>query len=296
MNKKYIVSGLLVTSLLLTACGNDDSSDSKDQHGSKSTNSEKHRSHHNEKHHEKKNVHRFAKKKDGSSSSSSSHQENTQSAEYYAKVWLTVFGPSDVDEFMHSDVSGNKMNPLDDVDSASYPDGMQLIVATPRARGVIHYTNNNDGTITVYDVPSHFQDRRWMDDDYSRKESQRILNNGDVYKLKHPSQSQIDKYAALFTNLNGNDGYAHTTKPKDDSSDDSSDHSTKVTRSNVIDKVEEYEGHALNTDKYIFKEPEKTDSGNWGFSYTDKAGKLRGSYIIDEDGNVTKYNEDGEET
>lgn len=145
----------------------------------------------------------------------------------------------------------------------------------------------------MYRVTSRM--RRWMDDDYSRKESQRILNNGDVYKLKHPSQSQIDKYAALFTNLNGNDGYAHTTKPKDDSSDDSSDHSTKVTRSNVIDKVEEYEGHALNTDKYIFKEPEKTDSGNWGFSYTDKAGKLRGSYIIDEDGNVTKFNEDGEE-
>lgn len=43
----------------------------------------------------------------------------------------------------------------------------------------------------------------------------------------------------------------------DNSSSDSSSDSEEVTRDNVIDKVESYEGEKLDTDTYTFKEPEK---------------------------------------
>lgn len=76
-------------------------------------------------------------------------------------------------------------------------------------------------------------------------------------------------------------------------SDTSSDN--KVTRSNVIDKVEAYEGHPLDTDTYTFKEPEQNEDGDWGFSILDKEGNLEGSYIVTSDGEVTKYDENGEE-
>ena len=52
-------------------------------------------------------------------------------------------------------------------------------------------------------------------------------------------------------NLNDEDD---TSESEDQSS--SSDEVT-VTRSNVIDIVEDYEGHQLDTDTYIYKEPEK---------------------------------------
>lgn len=84
----------------------------------------------------------------------------------------------------------------------------------------------------------------------------------------------------------------------DSSESDSSDDSIgeePVTRENVIDKVEEYEGEPLDTETYTYKEPEKTDDGDWGFSFTDENGDLAGSYTVDEDGIVTKYDEDGEE-
>ena len=80
----------------------------------------------------------------------------------------------------------------------------------------------------------------------------------------------------------------------DDSSSSSSSH-TSVTRDNVIDKVESYEGHKLDTDEYTYQEPEK-HGDTWGFSFTDKDGDLAGSYKIDaDDGYVTEYDEDGEE-
>lgn len=98
---------------------------------------------------------------------------------------------------------------------------------------------------------------------------------------------QIDKYIDDKMDAESDDD------SDDDSSSDSS--SGEVTRDNVIDKVESYEGHKLDTDTYTYKEPEKTDDGKWGFSFTDKDGDLAGSYTVDtDDGYVTEYDKDGE--
>ncbi|MCE4949995.1 hypothetical protein BUZ46_03830 [Staphylococcus hominis] len=74
----------------------------------------------------------------------------------------------------------------------------------------------------------------------------------------------------------------------------SSSSTEKVTRANVIDKVEDYEGHQLDTDTYTYKEPEQDENGDWGFSILDKNGDLVGSYIVTSDGIVTKYDEHGD--
>ena len=51
---------------------------------------------------------------------------------------------------------------------------------------------------------------------------------------------------------------------------DESSSTEKVTRANVIDKVEDYEGHQLDTETYTYKEPEQDENGDWGFSILDK--------------------------
>ncbi|TKW75112.1 MAG: hypothetical protein DI610_04690, partial [Staphylococcus hominis] len=75
---------------------------------------------------------------------------------------------------------------------------------------------------------------------------------------------------------------------------ESSSSTEKVTRANVIDKVEDYEGHQLDTETYTYKEPEQDENGDWGFSILDKNGDLVGSYIVTSDGIVTKYDEHGD--
>lgn len=67
-----------------------------------------------------------------------------------------------------------------------------------------------------------------------------------------------------------------------------------VTRANVIDFVESFEGDYLDTDKYTYREPEKRDDG-WGFAFYDKSGNLAGSYIVEDDGHVKKYDSDGDQ-
>ncbi|WP_436871507.1 hypothetical protein [Staphylococcus pseudoxylosus] len=90
---------------------------------------------------------------------------------------------------------------------------------------------------------------------------------------------------------------AETNSEIDDTdfSSESDSSEENVTRNNVIDYVEEYEGEPLDTEIYTYKEPEKNEDGEWGFSFTDKDGELAGSYIVDKNGNVTKYDEDGGE-
>ncbi|MCJ0955083.1 Ltp family lipoprotein [Mammaliicoccus sciuri] len=82
---------------------------------------------------------------------------------------------------------------------------------------------------------------------------------------------------------------------EDSDDEDTDDEYDIVTRSNVMDIVEDYEGSTLDTDTYTYREPEKRDDGSWGFAFYTKDGELAGSYIVDEDGIVTKYDEDGVE-
>lgn len=87
-----------------------------------------------------------------------------------------------------------------------------------------------------------------------------------------------------------------TNEAEDEDTDQSSSESSgeKVTRANVIDKVEDYEGHKLDTSTYTYKEPEQKSNGDWGFSFVDKNGDLAGSYIVTADGDVMKYDENGD--
>lgn len=278
MKFKYIATGLIVATLGLSACdinintgsGGDSKNSNKQGHNNNNSNQSS---------------------SNNSTSSDNQNTESTNSPQHYAKVWLSVIGNNnniDDTEISHKDISGEVLNPYNENASATFPNGTQALYGSPTAAGQVIYKDNNDGTIDVYDVPSHFQDKRWDEDEYSKNESNRILNNPKTINLKNISQSEIDNVTSIISESSGS---SDSSNNDDSSSDDNSD---KVTRDNVIDKVEDYEGQQLDTSQYTYKEPEQSDNGDWGFSFTDKDGDLAGSYIVDQDGNVTKYDEDGE--
>ncbi len=243
----------------------------------------------------------------GSKSSESRHTSNTDSKnskEYFARVWLTA--RNDVDNIFKEDsmnytpidMSGEPINPYNKEASKVYPDGTILLSPSYMYLGHVIFKDNGDGTVTFYDVPSHFQDRRWDEDDYTKNETTRILNNGETKQLVNPSEAKLDEVANHITSDTPEQPEEFDTDTESSSDDTSSEKDTssdeKVTRANVIDKVEDYEGHQLDTDTYTYKEPEQDENGDWGFSILDKNGDLVGSYIVTSDGIVTKYDEHGD--
>lgn len=243
----------------------------------------------------------------GSKSSESRHTSNTDSKnskEYFARVWLTA--RNDVDNIFKEDsmnytpidLSGEPINPYNKKASKVYPDGTIVLSPNYTFLGHVTFKDNGDGTVTFYDVPSHFQGRLWDEDDYTKNETTRILNNGETKQLANPSEAKLDEVANHITSDTPEQPEEFDTYTESSSDDTSSEKDTssdeKVTRANVIDKVEDYEGHQLDTDTYTYKEPEQDENGDWGFSILDKNGDLVGSYIVTSDGVVTKYDEHGD--
>jgi hypothetical protein len=105
-----------------------------------------------------------------------------------ARVWLSVYPAA-------ANAQGNKIPKISEVTdvsgqhmygdaSATFSDGTKMIIGNDPAYETIVFKDNGDGTISVYEVPSHFQDVRWQQPDYQKNESERILNNPHVIPLQ----------------------------------------------------------------------------------------------------------------
>jgi hypothetical protein len=74
----------------------------------------------------------------------------------YARVWLQVIGNKGVGELNVRHISaGEQLNPYDD-NSVDYPEDVIVLIGKIMADGIVTYSGNGDGTINVYDVPSHW--------------------------------------------------------------------------------------------------------------------------------------------
>ncbi|MGG3914388.1 hypothetical protein [Rossellomorea vietnamensis] len=74
----------------------------------------------------------------------------------YARVWLQVIGNGNVEELNVQHISaGEQLNPYDDK-SVEYPEDVIVLTGKAIADGTVTYSGNGDGTINVYDVPSHW--------------------------------------------------------------------------------------------------------------------------------------------
>ncbi|AVQ34012.1 hypothetical protein C7J88_07405 [Staphylococcus muscae] len=293
MKKQSILIGVVASTLLLTGCN---LLAPNNQNNNQSTN-----------HTKNQNTHQ-----DGQSNQN--HQQNTNdqgsyiydknTREYYAQIWLTdrdnlsVFTSMNDVSYTPIDASGTLVNPYNPDATVNYPDGTIVLSPSVTAAGSVTFRDNNDGTVTFFDAPGHFHDDGWFEDDFSLRESQKIIDQGRTVTIKNSAQSDINYVAQYITHSTPEPSAAEAfegfdvERPSSSSSDDSD---TSVTRDNVIDLVEDYEGEYLDTDTYTFKEPEQQSDGSWGFSIIDKAtGELAGSYIIDPDGTVTKYDENGD--
>lgn len=304
MKKQNILIGVAASTLILSGCGflNKDNNEQPKQSSTQSANQNDKSSKQNTQGNESEN-------NQTEQSNTSQQNENKgyiypkNTKEYYAQMMITGIGnydqlPYEHMKYMPVDVSGQPIYPHNPDASAYYPDGVIKLAASPFVQ--MAFRDNNDGTVTIYDyVPGDFRPVEWRDESYSMKETQKVLDNGRTVSIDtHIPTEVIDQVKLLFLQStpqrNALPSSSNTGSNSNNDTSSSSSSGTKVTRSNVIDLVEDYEGHLLDTSTYTFKEPEQMPDGRWGFSILDKAGNLVGSYIIDTDGTVTKYDEKGQ--
>lgn len=78
------------------------------------------------------------------------------------------------------------------------PQNVSFVSASPLAGGVFTYHNNGDGTVTVYPVPSHFQDYDWDDPIKGPQMANDIIRSAYVIDIRGVSDSLANRVAALM--------------------------------------------------------------------------------------------------
>ena len=75
----------------------------------------------------------------------------------YARVWLQVIGNTETDVINVRHIQEGEQVNLDQ-SNVTYPEDIIYLSGRIMASGHVHYSSNGDGSINIYDVPSHWQE------------------------------------------------------------------------------------------------------------------------------------------
>jgi hypothetical protein len=201
MNKKnlIILQAVFLFTIFLSACGslpvkNDSNSNNKDKVAEEEMI--------NEDDSNKNHVNEVSNNNAGPDEStrvdSSEGQESDALSEYsaeeieYARVWLQVVGNKDTEELNVEHISaGEPINPYDD-HSVNYPEDVISLGGKIMADGVVIYSGNGDGTINLYNIPSHWPSYQQIDksmEEYTKE----IINNTKQISIEPRDDEEISK-------------------------------------------------------------------------------------------------------
>ena len=123
-----------------------------------------------------------------------------------AKAWVAVMGTriaddnnGGVDNITTSTVSaGAPVASVSADKTVTFPTDVTVLTGTPLAEGMLTYHDNGNGTITVYDVPTHFQDPAWNNPDSAKQMAQHIVDTAHTVNVSGVSDGDAQKIVALM--------------------------------------------------------------------------------------------------
>lgn len=99
----------------------------------------------------------------------------------FARVWLQIIGNQDVEELNVYHISaGEQVNPYDD-HSVDYPEDVITLGGGIMADGIVTYSGNGDGTINLYNIPSHWPSKEQIDTSMEEYTDDIIENTEQIY-------------------------------------------------------------------------------------------------------------------
>ncbi|KSU63181.1 hypothetical protein AS034_02690 [[Bacillus] enclensis] len=99
----------------------------------------------------------------------------------YARVWLQVIGNKEEAKINIQHISaGEALNPYDE-DSAVYPENVIMLGGDIMADGTVTYNGNGDGTINIYNIPSHWPSAQQIEGSMRDYTDKIISNTEKVY-------------------------------------------------------------------------------------------------------------------
>ncbi len=204
MNKKnlIIILTVMLSSILLSACGgssvqSDENSSNKDKGSEEETNRDDETNQNNDNEGSTNNQNDIVSDENTSEDSSEAHASNSLSKYSakeieYARVWLQITGNKETEELNVEHISaGAPVNPYDD-NSVNFPEDVISLGGKIMADGIVTYSGNGDGTINLYNVPSHWPSYNQLD--MSMKEyTEDIIENTKQIYIETGDDNEVSK-------------------------------------------------------------------------------------------------------
>lgn len=108
----------------------------------------------------------------------------------YARVWLQIVGNQDIEALNISHIAaGEQVNPYEE-DSVDYPEDVITLYGKFMAEGTVVYSGNGDGTINLYEVPSHWPSNEQIDESMEEY-TENILKNTELIYIETGNDEDI---------------------------------------------------------------------------------------------------------
>lgn len=122
----------------------------------------------------------------------------------YARVWLQVIGNHGTEELnVYHTSAGETVNNYED-NSVPYPKDTIDLVGKYTADGSVTYSGNGDGTINVYDLPSHWPSPDEIMQTYGQSIKEYTEDIMENPKIVHIDPGDDEKVEALIKKMNLN--------------------------------------------------------------------------------------------
>ena len=108
----------------------------------------------------------------------------------YARIWLQLGPNQEIDELNVRYISAGELVNIYDDTSASYPKDVVTLEGSRSVDGSVTYSSNGNGTINVYDVPSHWPSSAQVDKGFMKNYTEDIIQNT---KLVHVDPGEDKK-------------------------------------------------------------------------------------------------------
>jgi len=116
----------------------------------------------------------------------------------YARVWLQVGTNQDIDELNVRHISKGEPVNIYDETSADYPEDVISLSGSHMVDGSITYSGNGDGTINVYNVPSHWQGSDQADENFMKEYTKEIINDTELVAIDPGDDADVIKFIELL--------------------------------------------------------------------------------------------------
>ena len=117
----------------------------------------------------------------------------------YARIWLQLGPNQEIDELNVRHISAGELVNIYDDTSASYPKDVVTLEGSRSVDGSVTYSSNGNGTINVYNVPSHWPSSAQVDKGFMKNYTEDIIQNA---KLVHVDPGEDKKIIKLINILN----------------------------------------------------------------------------------------------